>query len=366
MRSVTRLLEVNPGFAASNLLTMQLYLPRGGYAQWGKLGAFNHELEQRLGALPGVSGVGLVTRLPLMTGRNNITHAVEIQDRPVPPLQRPETDIRGASTGYFQAMGIPLLRGRLVTPQDRGLAVVNEAMARRMWPGEEPLGKTVRTVAGNGNASDWHTIVGVVGSVRHVSLEAEPARRSTITWTSRRRPARCWWCARAPSPRGAIAAVRTVLQQMDARLALSNLETMDALVAESTAARRFGMLLLGVFAALALVLAAIGLYGVMSYATAQRTQELGVRMALGAREGDVVRMVVRQGMALAVGGAALGLVAAVALTRVMANLLYGVTATDPPTFVGVSLLLALVALLACYLPARRAARVDPMRALRSE
>ncbi|MCI0350293.1 MAG: FtsX-like permease family protein, partial [Acidobacteriales bacterium] len=281
----------------------------------------------------------------------------------------PEIDFRRASTGYFQTMGIPLLAGRLVTEQDvaanTGAVLINDAMAKRFWPGEDPVGKRISTATVTGQ-EQWRTIVGVVGSVRHLGMEVEP-RPEVYYHTSTFPPFGPVFVIRTTSdPKSLIAAVRATVRGIDRDLPISNVNTMEQLVAQSLAQRRFAMLLLGIFAGLALLLAGVGIYGVISYSVTQRTQEIGVRMALGARAADVLKLVVGQGMVMTAIGIGVGLIASVALTRLMSNWLFNVSATDPLTFALVALLLAAVALLACYIPARRATKVDPMTALRCE
>ncbi len=369
VRSFVRLLDVNPGFATENLLTMQVGLPNATYAQPERRIAFNQQLEERLKAMPEVASVGLVTRLPLQSALNNVTSFLSIEGRPMPPGQRPEIDFRRASTGYSQTMGIPLLAGRLVTEQDvaanTGAVLINDAMAKRFWPGEDPIGKRISTATVTGQ-EQWRTIAGVVGSVRHLGMEVEP-RPEVYYHTSTFPPFGPVIVIRTTSdPKNLIAAVRATVRAIDRDLPVSNVNTMQQLVAQSLSQRRFAMLLLGIFAGLALLLAGVGIYGVISYSVTQRTQEIGVRMALGARAADVLKLVVGQGMAMTSIGIGVGLIASVALTRLMSNWLFDVSATDPLTFTLVALLLACVALLACYIPARRATKVDPMTALRCE
>jgi predicted permease len=370
LRSFAHLLDVKPGFNTENLLTMQVGMPNAAYQQPEKRIAFIQQLEANLKAAPEVSSVGFVTRLPLMSALNNITTFLAIEGRQIPPGERPEIDFRRASTGYFQAMGIPLRSGRLVTEQDvtnnTHSVVINEAMAKRFWPGEDPVGKRISTAVSTGQQTVWQTIVGVVGNVRHLGLDIEP-RPEIYYHTNTVPPFGPVVVIRTTSdPERVISIARAKVRELDRDVPISNVNTMEQLVAQSVAQRRFGMFLLGAFAMLALLLAAIGIYGVVSYSVTQRTQEIGVRMALGANSTDVLKMVLRSGMSLALIGVALGLAGAFGLTRLMTRLLFEVTPTDVTTFVFVSLGLIAVAFLACYLPARRAMKVDPLEALRYE
>jgi putative ABC transport system permease protein len=369
IRSFVQLLQVNPGFNTERVLTMQVLLPQTAYAQPQQRGNFYQQLETRLKALPGVSAVGAATRVPLLNALNNVTSTIDIEGRPLPPGQRPEIDFRRASKDYFQTLGIPLLKGRTLTETDvansTGAVVINEALAKRFWPGEDALGKRLRTGTSNDQAP-WQTVVGVVGNVRHLAMELEP-RPEIYYHLSSNPPFGPVYVIRTTSdPQSVIAAVRAQVRELDRNLPIANINTMEQLVAQSVAQRRFAMLLFGIFAALALVLAGVGIYGIVSYSVTQRTQELGVRMALGAQSGDVLRLVLGQGMKLALLGVSIGLALALGLTRLLQTLLFGVRATDPLTFALIALLLLLVALLACYLPARRATLVDPLVALRSE
>ena len=370
LRSFERLLDVKPGFTTENLLTMQIGLPNTAYQEPQKRAAFMQQLESSLRGAPEVTSVGFVTRLPLMSTLNNVTTFLAIEGRDVPLGDRPEIDFRRASTGYFQTMGIPLLSGRLVTEQDvtnnSRFVLINEAMAKRFWPGEDPVGKRISTIVSSGQQIPWQTIVGVVGNVRHLGLDVEP-RPEIYYHTNTSPPFGPVVVIRTTSdPQRLISIARAKVRELDRDVPVSNVSTMEQLVAQSVAQRRFGMFLLGVFALLALLLAAIGIYGVVSYSVTQRTQEIGVRMALGASASDVLKMVLRNGMSLALVGVALGLAGAFGLTRLMSRLLFEVTPTDVTTFTLVSVALTVVALLACYLPARRAMKVDPLEALRYE
>jgi putative ABC transport system permease protein len=360
VRTVGRLLALDPGFVTRNLLTLKVHAPPGPYDQ-GKALAQNRALEERLRTVPGVVSVGQISRLPLATVLN-VLQALEVQGRPVPAAQRPSVDVRYVTTDYFRTMGIPLIAGRLITEQDTELVLINQAAARRFWPGQVAIGQVLRTASSSDPPSPWHTVTGVVGDIRHLSLDAEP--RAEVYFYAPVEQRVHLVLRTAADPTTTIPAVRAAILQVDPRLGITNVETIDGLMLDSIAPRRFGMWLLGLFAALALLLAALGLYGVMSYSVAQRRKEIGVRMALGADQHRISRMVVREGMALVLAGAVLGLAGALALARLMSRLLFGVSPFDPATFAAVFTLLALAALLACALAARRATRVDPMVALR--
>jgi putative ABC transport system permease protein len=370
LKSFAHLLNVQPGFVTENVLTMQIGLPNAGYRDPQKRAAFLEQLETNLAAAPEVSSVGFVTRLPLMSALNNITSFLAIEGREVPPGERPEIDFRRASTGYFQTMGIPLLSGRLVTEQDvtnnTASVLINEAMAKRFWPGEDPVGRRISTANSTGQQTQWQTIAGVVGSVRHLGLDVEP-RPEIYYHTNTLPPFGPVVVIRTTGdPQRLISIARAKVRELDRDVPISNVNTMEQLVAQSVAQRRFGMFLVGIFAALALMLAVVGIYGVVSYSVAQRTNEIGVRMALGASASDVLKLVLKNGMTLALIGVGIGLAAAVAVTRLMAAMLFEVKPTDMATFAIVSVGLILVALLACYVPARRAMKVDPLVALRYE
>jgi len=270
---------------------------------------------------------------------------------------------------FFTTLGISLLKGRDFTADDHmqapNVAIISEALARRYWPNEDPLGKRLRE---EGADNPWVSVVGVVADVKYRGLPNNPITDPDVYFPLLQRPTNTLSLAvrTANDPNSLTAAIRSELQKLDPNLPFYNVTTMAQLVANQTTQSRFSAWLLGIFGALALVLSAVGIYSVMAYAVEQSTREIGVRMALGAQPRDVLKLVIGQGMALALIGVALGLVAAVALTRTIENLLFGVSATDPVTFAALALLLMLVALLACYVPARRATRVDPMVALRSE
>jgi putative ABC transport system permease protein len=367
IKSFMRLRDVNPGFNPDNVLAVSLSLPPAKYADEPKQAAFYRDVLERIKTAPGVVSAAGVFTLPL-SGSNRI-NTFEIVGRPAAsPGEMPEGNDRVTTPDYFRVMGIPLLKGRVFTERDTAdappVVVVNESLARRFFAGEDALGK--RLIISE-KYPQGNEIVGVVGDVRHKSLDVEGGAefyRSYLQF-----PASSMSLVvrtAAADPTSIASSIRSIVQQVDKDQPLSNIQTMDQLLADSVARRRFNMLLLGIFASVALLLAAIGIFGVMNYSVTQRTHEIGIRMALGAQAGDVLKMVVGQGMALAFIGVALGLIASFIITRVMSNLLFGVSATDPVTFAGVSLLLSVIALLACYIPARRATRVEPIIALRYE
>ncbi len=368
IKSFLRLTHVDPGFTPTNVLTMQLSLTRTKYPEPQQGAAFFQELVSRIEALPGVQAAGTVTELPF-SGQDNDTFFT-IEGKPPVAFGSLENDasIRVVSPNYFRAIGIPLLKGRFFTDRDSinapNAIIVSDSFARRFLPNEDPIGQRLTIDFGKPWTGE---IAGVVGNIHHSSLDQEPTGEMYVNH------------AQTPSPMTNIvvranggdsskltAAIRNEVQALDKDLPIYNIKTMEQRVSESAAQPRFRTLLLGLFACIALLLASVGIYGVISYSVTQRTHEIGIRLALGAQASDVLRLVVKQGMALALIGIVIGLVAAFAVTRVMASLLYGVSATDPLTFVGVSVLLAGVALVACLVPARRATKVDPMIALRHD
>ncbi len=363
IRSLIVLQNTNPGFDASNVLTMRVDLPGGKYDTPEKASSFYQQLEQRLSALPGVESAGFITELPLSGQPNDTPFTVEGRTG-VSPDQKFGADFRRINQNYFQTMRIPLLRGRNFTAQEvrdnAKLVVVSESLVNTAFPNEEALGKRLVT-----NLSDKpFEIIGIVGDIRHRSLEFQPyaAMYLPTVLSGRMNIA----LRTQGDPLSLVPAVRKEVAAIDKEQPVAVIRTMDEWVNRSTATPRYRTTLLGLFAALAMILAATGIYGVMSYSVAQRTHEIGIRMALGARHGDVLRLVVSQGMLLVVVGLGIGVAAALALTRLMQSLLFGVTAKDPITFVAVAGLLAVVALIACYIPARRATKVDPLTALRYE
>ena len=367
IRSVQRLQSVQPGFRAENLLTARLLLPGAKYSEDHQRIAFFKQLLERLETLPGVRSAGAINFLPLASPGAATT--LHLQDRPVPPDgEEPVADVRVVSRSYFRTMGIPLLKGRNFSEREAAemshVVVINETMARQYWPDQDPIGKQVTIDMKDDNIPSQ--IIGVVGDVKHYGLD-QPVRAMTYWPHPELAYSFMTLVIRAQSNPLALAlALRRAVQALDKDQPLADVRTMEQLLAGSLARVRFATLLLSLFAAAALALAAIGIYGVISYAVTDRTREIGIRMALGARAGDVLRLVIGRALALVTIGLGLGLAAALALTRVMESLLYGISAADPATFIVLSLALLAVALAACYAPARRATRVDPMVALRYE
>jgi putative ABC transport system permease protein len=371
LKSFWRLQAVDPGFNPNGVLTLRMLLPFSTYPQTGERAAFFRQVLERLRALPGVAAAGAVSRIPMAPGNNS--GAMTGESSPVGTNEpQGETEMRWASPGYFQTMGIALLRGRDFNNADAEgmlpVAIVDESFARRFYPNEDPIGKRIKR-GGPRSARPWKTIVGVVRSVRNQRLDAtslpqayfpvfqEAGEMYNLSFAVR---------ASEGEPAALTQSVRAAVLEVDRNQPVFDVKPLRQIVADSIALRRLALLLLSVFATVALALAAAGIYGVMAYSVTQRTHEIGVRMALGAARGDVVRLVVRQGLKLALCGMALGLAVALAMTRLMEALLFGVSATDPLIFAGIALLLLCVALLACWVPARRATKVDPMIALRSE
>jgi putative ABC transport system permease protein len=359
-KSFLHLMNVNPGFNPDHLLTFNLGLPPSTDAAHQT--AFYQQAVQGLEALPGVQSVGAVSRLPLAGGNSGRSFKTPGDSADY------SADIRVSTPDYFRAMGIPLLKGRMFTDGDRdsqlNLTIVNDALVRTVFPGQDPIGKQITNF---GPDSITLEIIGVVGNVHHVGLDTAPHPEIYQLLGQAQWPSMYFVVRSAtPDPSNLTTAAQNVVWEIDKDVPLANLRTMADLIANSVQRRKFSMLLLTIFAATAMLLAAIGLYGVMSYSVAQRTREIGVRMALGARRTDVLALVVKRGMVLVLIGIACGLVLSLASARLISGLLFGISATDPLTFAAVAAALALVALVANYLPARRAASVDPMVALRYE
>jgi putative ABC transport system permease protein len=367
-QSFLRLLKVTPGFNPERVMTLDLVMGRNKYPDAARQVNFLQNLLQRVSTLPGVEAAGVVNPLPL--NGNFDAYNFDIPGRaPAAPGEEPGADRRIISPDYFRAMSIPLQKGRPFSERDvreaPPVVIINETFARLYFAGMEPLGQ--RIVFTDAPDSPAREVVGVAADVRHAGLD-EPAGLEYYVPFYQAPATRVTLVARTTASDAAsiMPALRGLIREVDKDLPLWNVRTMNSLLSESVARRRFNMTLLGIFALVALLLASLGIYGVMSYLVTQRTHEIGIRLALGAQPADVLKMVLKQGMLLVGAGVAVGLVCAFALTRSMSSLLYGVSATDPGTFGLISLFLLLVAFAANYIPARRATKVDPMVALRYE
>ena len=366
IRSFYRLQQVDPGFIHERLLTFNVSLPQKKYPENQQKISFYEQLADRLRGLPGVQAVGLSSGLPL--GNNGWQTSFRVEGQPEPePGKTPLTEAVVASPEYFQAMGLTVVRGRNFTEQDLKdgphVTLIDEEFERRYWPGEEAVGKRIKT----GRDDPPITVVGIVRRVKMDGLN-EDSNRVQSYFPFRQMPFSGMTVVIKTSndPIGLVSAVREQVLAIDPDQPVYNINTMEQLRSDSIAPDRLNLMLLACFAAVALILATVGIYGVMAYSVTQRTHEIGIRMALGARQSDVLGMVIRQGMKLAIGGLAIGLVGAWLATRAMTSLLFGVSATDPLTFAVISVVLIGVALGACFVPARRATKVDPMIALRYE
>jgi len=363
LRSFLSVLAVDPGFKPDHLLTLQIAIPNS-YPTPDQRRALYADLFSRLEAIPGVSSVGGTTRLPL--GSTNVTTKVNVEGRDLPPGEWPEVEFRRAMRNYFTAMGIPLVRGRLFTdldgPASPPVVVINERMARRLLPGEDPAGRKIRF--GSATAPPV-TIIGVVGDIRHSGLEDAPSPEM-YTWAVQNPPTNPFIVVRSTVDAASLtSAVRGVVQSVDKQIAAYDIRPMAQVRAESVAQRRFVLLLVGAFGALALLMAAVGVYGVMALVVSERTAEIGIRLALGAAPSHVLRAVIVEGLTLTGIGIAAGLACAAAIVPLLSTQLYGIRAFDLPTLTAVPAVLVLVAALACLVPAVRAMSVDPVNALRS-
>jgi predicted permease len=362
LRSFVQLIRVNPGFQTEHLLTMKIALPGGAYPRSAQTLAYLDRLLERLRALPGVQSVAAASTLPL-SGESDWGTFL-IAGRATPDWTKASASSwRGVSVDYFRTLGIPLLRGREFTVADakkQNTIIINEAMAKKFWPGADPIGQQIL----NRDQRDPLEIIGIVGDTKGLGLDAE-AKPEMYTLT------RGFWYAflllrTNQEPSAAASTVTAQITALDRGVPVYLVATMDQLLSRSVAPERFNLFLLALFAALALTLAAVGIYGVLAFSVSRRTHEIGIRMALGAHPRDILRLITRQGMTLVLLGIVFGVAGAVVLTRLMASLLYAVSPTDPATFLAAAVLLASVAIVACFIPARRAMRVDPVVALRHE
>jgi predicted permease len=364
-RSLRNIFEVSPGFRADHLITMRLALP-STYTTDPQILQFYRSLPEQLQTLPGITGASVVSSLPISGGDGK--GDISIEGQPYEPGAYGAASFRRALPNYFRVMGIPLLRGREFDDRDDDTrpkaVIINERMARRFWPDENPIGKRIKIGPPDGNP--WMTIIGVVKDVHQVGLDTS-VDFSTYEPLAQDVPNGVEVAVRtAGDPVSEFSEVRGALHRAEPAMLVDHVMTMEARIEESVTPRKLNLFLFGLFSGLALVLASIGLYGVIAYSVGQRTQEFGIRIALGARRADIMRLVLKQGLKLTIVGAAIGIAFALALARVLEQLLFGVRPADPVTIASVAVLLTCVALVACWLPAHRASRIAPTDALRTE
>jgi predicted permease len=374
LKSFARMEAVRPGFDPSNVLTMRLSLPKTRYPSRESIVNFYRDLAPRIAALPGVRAATATNALPLTQGLASVE--MSIMGRSWNREQLPEILYRMASPSYFRTLGVPLLTGRDFTEFDTAtsspVAIINETLARRYWTSENPVGAHV-SIDDNGPVLREVEIVGIAGDIHDNGLD-NPALAQIFIPLPQVPDASIiyfrggmYWAVRTDhDPLALAGAVRSEIRRLDPEVASAGTLTLDQYLERSVGPRRFNLLLLGVFAVAALVLAVSGIYAVVAFSVTRRTREIGIRVALGAQRGDLLRMILGQGLRLVLAGLAAGLLGSLLVTRVLKGMLYGVSATDAATFAGVALLLAATALAACYIPARRATRVDPLVALRYE
>ena len=368
VRTLLRLGRVDKGFNSENVLTMNIGLPSLKYPKPDNVIAFYKQAVERIASTPGVEAAGITSVLPLSDNFDGRGLAVE--DYPKPPGEDFSVDLYVVTPGYLRAMEIPLRKGRALNEQDTKdgmkVALINQTMADQLWPNQDPIGKRIKFPGSDKNPQPWRSIVGVVSDVSQYALDQKPPMQIYLPHEQFPTSFNSIVVKTRNKPEEMTAAVRNAVLSVDNEQAVFNVATLQELQSNSILLRSFFMLLLITFASLALILAIIGIYGVMSYAVTQRTQEIGIRMALGAGTSDVLKLIFRNGLMLTAAGVIIGLVAAFALTRLLAVLLFGIQPTDAVTFAAVSATLIVAALIACYLPARRATRVDPLVALHYE
>ncbi|HEY1341007.1 MAG TPA: FtsX-like permease family protein, partial [Bryobacteraceae bacterium] len=362
MSTLLHLQQASPGFEAQGVLTAAITLPASKYPQPAQRIAFYRDALERIAAMPGAQTASMSSLVPL--GGSNVGVGLVLEGQPPPrPGEMPIFYQRIVDPNYFRAMRIPLRRGREFTAQDTGsprAAIINETMARRYWPGADAIGKRF------GNGRDWFTVIGVVGDVKHQALTKEADPEFFEPYAQTPQPSMVLTVRTASDPLRFAPALREAIRNVDRGQPVAHITTMEQRVVDAMGTQRFAALLLAVFGTVALLLAAVGIYGVISFSVARRTREIGVRMALGAAGGDVMRMVVRRAVLLAALGVAAGVAGGLALAKVIRSMLYGVSATDPWVFGAAAVLMLSVAALAAYVPARRASRVSPSEALRYE
>jgi predicted permease len=368
IKGLARLLEVDPGFKPGRALTMNIALPGSKYSTANQQIAFFEDVSRRVKALPGIESSGLISSAPLSGGVYAGGFSIEGRE-PVSENEDLSADRRMISPEYFNALGIPLIKGRYFTEHDNqasaGVAIVSESLARRFLGNQDPIGKRIK-LGGRDSTRPWLSIVGIAGDVRDTALELDARPCVYVPYPQFPSLSMSLVARTDVDPKVLIPAIRGEVWAVDKDQPVTDIKTMGQYVSDSVSPRRANALLFGTFAGLALILALIGIYGVMSYSVTQRIHEVGIRIALGAQRRDVIKLIVGNGMALVLTGVVIGLVCALALTRVLSSLLYGVSSTDPMTFSFISLLLVSVAWFASYIPARRATKVDPMIALRCE
>jgi putative ABC transport system permease protein len=368
IRSFIKLGKVELGFNPENLLTMRVSLPASRYAEWEQQISFYRQVVERIKVLPGIESAALISDPPISNSIGLWQNGFRIEGRPDPPPGHGQyAYLRWTSPDYFQTLAIPLLKGRLLTDSDTaerpGIVVIDAAMAREFFPDEDPIGKRILIGIRDRGPRE---IVGIVGNVRQTSLDYQAGPHMYIPYYQTPLSYATLLVRTFADPTVAAAAVKQEVLAVDPRQPIYSIRTMNQIISNSLAGRRFNLTMLGIFAGVALLLAAIGIYGVMNYVVTERTRELGVRLALGAQARDILKLVFGQAMWLILAGVAIGLGGSLVLTRLMKKLLFEVEANDPVTFMLVTSMLGLVALLACWIPARRASKVDPMIALRSE
>jgi putative ABC transport system permease protein len=367
IKSFREVKQTGLGFDPNQLLTARVLLPPYKYKEPQQMSAFYDQILQRVRALPGVQSAGLSNYLPLSGWWNSLTFTIE-GSPPAPAGQEPEVDHRVISPGYFATLKVPLIKGRDFTDADNAqstpVVIINESMARRYWPGEDPIGRRIKF--DGEDKVDWRVVVGLVGDLRHFGAETEPKPEVYRPYLQESTALMGLAIRTTVEPNSMARAVRNVIHEVDPDQPVTHVMTMGDLVAESAAPKRVSMTLLTVLGLAALLLASLGIYGVLSYSIVQRRHEIGIRMALGARRGEVIGLILRQSLKLILLGLAVGLALGLILTKIFSAVLFGVRATDPVTFAGVTLILALTAFAASYIPARKATKIDPWIALRNE